>query len=879
MTLARLVRRIAYWWRFRAQQDALREELQLHRELVAGDLQRKGLLPEAARNEARRAMGNETLMREEARNVWLSTRLESVIKDWQYACRGLRRSPGFTALVVLTIALTIAANTIVFSVVHRVLLDPLPYPDGNRIVHLATESTKDPLALQYGIGAEVWRQLRARSRTLDEFAAVSIHRYRDTTDPDHPPVTVGAMTASYLSMLRVRPALGRAFVVDDARPGAPPVTMIGFALLQSRYAGAHDVLGRVIPVNGTPRTIVGVVPEQVDIPMSFDETPQLWIPLDLDAAAGAANAYARLRPSATSADATRELQSIVRALPDTDSIAGLRAVAATAQDRIEPRDKRALELLFAAVSGLLLIACANIANLLLMRGWTRQRELAIRLTLGAGRLRLARQLFTESTLLAALGGGLGLVLAWQGLHALIAIYPGGPTLGTLTSLGEVHMDTAVFAWTAAISLATGLLVGVGPAFLSGTRSLGDALRAGAPVMVGNGAARRLRNGLVVVEIAFSLVFLSAAALLVRSFVALARTPIGLDPVGLVTVQVKLAQRPVRANQTMLEQTLIRALRGVPGVTDVAFGGGLAQTDVQGGPFAIDGPSGVEVTDLPFCETPYVGAAYFRVARIPIVEGRTFNAVDPAAASREVVVNRPLARRWWPGGHAVGKRLRVGEGTKWLTVVGVVGDVHLPGTTGDLFNLQMYRPTSAAPRFVNNLVLRVGGGGDGGALEAALRRVLQSAGISAKIGQVWMTESVIDRRVLARPRFAVAIVGAFATIALALCAAGLYGVIAYTVTQRTREIGVRVALGAGPMAVVRLALAESARLVPLGGCLGLLGAWAGTRLLSGFLYQVRPTDPAAMVGAVVLSVAVAMSATLLPVRRALRIDPMNALRAE
>ena len=878
MSPPRLLRRIVYWWRFRAQQDDLRKELELHRELLAEDLQRRGLTPDAARGEARRAMGNETLMREEARGVWLSSGLESFLKDFRYAWRGLRRSPAFTALVVLTVALTIAANTIVFSVVHHALLDPLPYPHGNRIVALGTVSAKDPLALQFGIRTELLRQMSARSRTLDEFAAVRVHQYRDPADPDQPPVAVGAITPSFLPMLRERPALGREFTRDDARPDAPPVAMIGSALWQSRYAGARDVLGKVVTVNGAPRTIVGVVPERVDIPMSFNETPQLWAPLDVDSA-DAVDAYARLRPGASSADATRELQSIVRTMPDTGSLKGLRATATTAQDRIEPRDKRALELLFAAVCGLLLIACANVATLLLMRGWTRQRELAIRLTLGAGRMRLARQLLTESVLLGVLGGGLGLVLAWQVLRGLIAIYPGGPMLGTLSSLDAVHIDGAVLAWTVALSLGTGLLFGIGPAFLSGTRSLGDALRAGAPTMVGSGAARRLRNGLLIAELAFSLVFLSAAALLVRSFVALTRTRVGLDPVGLVTVQVRLTHKPVRADRAMLEQTLIRAFRTVPSVTDASFGGGLAQTDVQGGPFAIDGPLGAFVTDLPFCEMPFVGAEYFRVARIPIVEGRTFDAADPAAASRELVVNQSLARRLWPSGHALGARLRVGEGehAKWLTVVGVAGDVHLPGTNGDLFNLQMYRPTSAAPRFINNLVLRVSDRRS--ALEPALRRAVERAGISAKLGQVWMTESVIDTRVLARPRFALAIFGAFALIALALCAAGLYGIIAYAVTQRTREIGVRVALGAGPMAVARLVLGESGWLVAVGGCLGLVGAYAETRLLGGFLFEVRHSDPTALSAAVVLLAVIAVSATLMPVRRALRIDPVVALRAE
>ena len=877
MISMRPFRRLAYWLRFRSQQDELREELELHRELLAEDLQRRGLAPDAARAAARRAMGNETLMREEARGVWLASGLESVLKDWRYAWRGLRRSPAFSSLVVLTVALTIAANTVVFSVVHHVLLDPLPYPDGNRIVRLGAQSVADPLMGQFGISTELLRRMRARSRTLDEFAAVKSERYRIGSDPEEPAVAAASITPSFLPMLRARPVLGRGFTVDDARWGAAPVMMIGFGVWQMRYAGARSVIGDVVSVNGAPRTIVGVLPEHFDIPISRDDTPQLWLPLNIDSLTNVGGAFARLRKGATSAAASRELQAIMGELPDTGSMKGYRMVASTAQDRIEARDKRAIELLFVTVCGLLLIACANIANLLLMRGWARQRELAIRLALGAGRLRLARQLLTESVLLAVLGGALGLVIAWQGLRAVIAVYPGG--LLSSVELDAVRIDATVLAWTAALSVATGLLFGVGPAFLSSARAPGDALRAGAPATVGSGAARRLRSGLVVAEIALSLIFLSTAALLARSFVTLMRTPIGLDPIGLVNVEVALVRQPAPVDPTALQQTLISTLRAIPGVSDVAFGGGLATTDVRPGPFAIEGPAGPQLLDLPFCETPVVSPEYFRTTRIPLIQGRTFDTSDPAAASRELVVNERLARRLWPDGNAVGSRLRVGRGenTMWLTVVGVAGDLNLPGVNGDMFNLQMYRPTSATSEFVSHIVLRMSG--PARALEPTLRQALADAGIPAKLQQVTLTESVVDRRFFAHPRFALVVFGVFAMMALAVSAAGLYGLIAYAVTQRTREIGVRIALGAEPLTVARLVLRDSARLLTIGGSLGLAGAYAGTRLLAGFLYQVSPTDPTALGGAALLMTVVALIATLVPVRRALRIDPVDALRAD
>jgi len=850
----------------------------MHRELLAADLERRGVAPGAANVAARRAMGNETLMREEARGVWLASGVESILKDWRDAWRGLRRSPTFTALVVTTVALTIAANTVVFSVVQHVLLAPLPFPDGNRIVRVGWESTSDPQVGQFGVSTDIVRRVSARSRTVEHLAAVTRQQYRVGNDPEEPAVAAASVSPSFLPLLRVRPALGRGFTPEDARPGAPPVMMIGFPMWQARYAGASDVLGRVVDLDGTPRAIVGVLPNGFDIPISLDETPDVWLPLALDTVTRLNSAFARLRPGATSASASRELEAIAREVPDTGSAHGYRLVATTARDRVDANDARAIQLLFAAVGALLLIACANVANLLLMRGWNRRRELAIRLALGAGRGRLARQLLSESVLLAVLGGGIGLLVAWRAVHTLIAIYPGSLTMGTLGSLDGVAVDGTVLVWTATLSVATGLLFGVGPAVLAGDRSLGDALRTGGRTAVGSGAARRVRNLLIVGEIALSLVFLAAAGLLVRSFIALARTPIGYDPVGLAAIETKPPRQLQARDRATMEAALIGAVRATPGVREAALGG-LPQTNVWPGPFAVDGPAGPQVIDLAFCEMPFVSPEYFHVARIPLVQGRTFDAANPASATGELVVNEALARRLWPARSALGARLRVGDGprAKWLTVVGVAGDIHLPGTTGDLFNLQMYRPTDAGSDVVSSLLVRVTGRASG--LEPALKQAVEGAGVSARVGRVLMADDIVARRVLARPRFALAVFGVFATIALAVCAAGVYGVIAYAVSQRTREIGVRVALGAEPLAVARLVLADSGRLVLVGVALGLAVALAATRVLTSFLYRVRPADPAALGGAVLLLVVVALVATLVPVRRALRIDPIDALRTD
>jgi hypothetical protein len=443
-------------------------------------------------------------------------------------------------------------------------------------------------------------------------------------------------------------------------------------------------------------------------------------------------------------------------------------VATTARDRVDASDARAIQLLFATVCGLLLIACANIANLLLMRGWTRRRELAIRLALGASRARLARQLLTESLLIAVLGGGIGLLVAWRGVRALIAIYPGSLTMGTLGSLDGVALDGTVLAWTAAVSVATGLLFGVGPAFLAGDRSLGDALRTGGRTAVGSGAARRLRNLLIVAEIALSLVFLAAAGLLVRSFIALARTPIGYDPVGLAAVETTFPRRVAPPDRAATGSALIGAVRATPGVREAALGG-LPQTIVQAGPFAIDGPTGPQVIGLPFCGCRSWAPSTSRCPH-PAHPGTNVRCVGSRGRIPELVVNQALARRLWPGRNALGARLRVGEWTERPVA-------HRRGCRGrhppawhDRRSLQSadVPPNQRRGRSREHAARASQRTRD--ALEPALRRAVEGAGVSAKFGRVLMADDIVYRRVLARPRFALAVFG----VCRGDCARGVRG---------------------------------------------------------------------------------------------------------
>jgi len=870
------------------------EEVEAHLAMRVDELRALGMSEAEAEAEARRRFGDTEEFRDYAarragrrsRRLAVARWLAEGAQDVRVALRQFRRAPALAAVVVLTLAFCIGVTSAAYGVVRHLLLAPLPYPEGNRIVSLEARSAGDGEFHFNNVDAELFRLWVARSRTLEDFAALGFSQKRPRLGAPgggaQDRLGIALVTPSFLALLRVRPALGRWFTPDDARPGAPAVALLGEGLWRRSYGSDPGVIGRAITVEARARTIIGVVPREVTAPNQRKEPLDVLLPQDLHSAIWVSDAFARLKPGVTSATASRELEAILRMLPDTGGRKGLHAEVTTAPEQVDPKRRRAVEVLFAAAAGLLLIGCADVAGLLLMRGWARRREFAIRQSLGAGRGRLARQLLTESLLLAAPGGALGLLVAWFGLRAAVAVRP-----WTLDFLDTVRLDEATFLWTAAASVATGVLFGVGPALLAGGRSVDGALRTGA---AGGGTGRtagRAHATLVVAQIALSLMFLASAGVLARSFVTLARTPLGYEPAGLVELSVRNASaaRPTPGGgpagngggaPDAVARAVREALAATPGVSEVAVGT-LPLTKLEGGPSAVEGPAGVRPAGHPDVSVAYVSPEYFRVAGIPLVRGRGFDA-SPATAAGEVVINEALARRLWPDRDAVGARLRLGDwaGGKWLTVVGIAGDVRMPGAVAELFGRQMYLPTSAAQEFVGSLVLRARG--DTAALRPLLARAVERAGAGVTLGELvsakWMLEFSFGA-----PRFAVVLFGAFAVLAVALAAVGLFGIVAFAVARRTREIGIRVALGADPVALTRTILGQSVRLVAVGCAIGLLGAYGAARALRALVYGVSPTDPAALGGAVVLLAAVALAASAVPVRRALRVDPTDALRAE
>jgi predicted permease len=546
------------------------------------------------------------------------------------------------------------------------------------------------------------------------------------------------------------------------------------------------------------------------------------------------------------------------------------------QEFLDGREVRTIEVLFVAVGVLLLIACANVANLLLARSWTRRREFAIRAALGAGRARLVRQVLTESTSLALVAGGIGLIIAWQGLRAIVGLRP-----PTLIDLADIHLEPAVLGWSAFVSVTTGILFGSIPALVSGSREVGNALRSSGHI-AGSRGKSRLRSGLVILELALSVMLLIGAALLVRSFFALQRMPLGYEPRNLVSIGTFFRGQDV-TRRPAVRDAILKRLRALPGVEEAAVGNLPGQGWTIASTIETDGNHAQELTGIREFTNTFVTPGYFRAAGIAIVAGRTLDSSlahttatdESSSVQNEVVINRALAKKLWPNESAIGGRLRTTRSAPWSTVVGIVDDVRMPGVRAEGAALQLYTLPSTR---IAGLAYVVRARNPSTLLIPALRRVVAEVGPDVAVGATTTGEDYL-RDSLAPSRFAMALLTTFAVIALVLSAIGLYGVIAYAVNQRTREIGVRVAMGADARAVARLVVGGGLRLTLIGVFLGLIGAFAASRALDSMLYGVTASDPITFVAIPGLLAAIALLASYVPTRRALRIDPVDALRTE
>lgn len=800
--------------------------------------------------------------------------MNGLFQDLRYGARQLAARPAFTLTAVLTLALGIGANATIYSIVNGLVLRPLPYEGADRLV-LPWRSSEASATLLSPDGRvlEAWREAGRSFTAIEGY----VNRQRTLHGRGEPRiVNTTAMSAGLFDMLALRVRLGRGFAPDDERPGAARVAILGHGFWQTAFGGRENVIGETLLLDDESWTIAGVGPEGVVLPFGQTMEPAVWVPL-MRGADGVYEArgilpFARLRDGAELETARRELAAATeRTLPEGTTA---RSVALRRPgDVLGTTVRRSLLVLMGAVALVLLVACANVANLLLARGGARRTELSVRIAIGAGAGRLLRQLLVESSLLALAGGLVGLLLAHWGLDAIIGLRP-----DSLREIDRVRLDGRVLSFTLSATLATALLFGLLPAIRATRDAVTGSLHRGVHGTAGARRSRRLSGSLIAAEVALSVLLMIGAGLLIRTLTSLQSRPLGFDPTAAVTVSVRLPLDRYPADSEALARfnTEFRdAVAALPGVRAASltlvvppsYGILFGALDIDGAVLADD-----ERPEL--FSMNVVDPAFFRILDLPIRAGRAFSDAD-AGRDDIVIIDETLARRFLGGAAAVGRRVRFGQG-EWKTVIGVAAEVPASGMTDLDPRPQLHFPLESEPPHGAMLLL------DTDAQPAALRPVLTDLLSRIDAGAALEEVTTIDARIAAsldRPRFNVVMLGGLAALALLLSAIGLYGVVGYAVSQRTREIGIRRAIGASRTEVIRLILAEGLLPAALGLACGFAGALVLARVLGAMLYGFTPYDPLVFAVVPLLLAAVAALACLLPARRASRVPPVIALRWE
>jgi predicted permease len=870
------------WWRRTRRESDLERELRSDLELEAAEQQEKGLSPEEARYAARRAFGNATLIKEEVREMWGWMSFERLRQDLRYSIRTLRKSPAFTIVAAGTLALAIGGNTAIFSVIEAVMLRPLPYKEPARLALLADGTTYTDF--------EAWK---SQSRSFEDMAVYYRLGGRSQvtlTGAGDPESIQGAFVSSnFFSLLAVQPLIGR-WLTPDEEAQHERVIVLSYGLWNRQFGASPDAVGKVLRMDGGDSLIVGVMPPSFQFPA---REVQFWAPITTNRYWGemvpfdpshSRYAYAqwdviaRLKPGVAVDRAQAEITTIntrlEQAEPDRNRAPAIHVVPLRVN--LSGNTRLAFYVLFAAVSFVLLIACSNVANLVLARGAARGREMAVRAAMGAGRARLVRQVFTESSVLALLSGCMGIVLARFGIRALIAFGP-----PDIPRLNEATLDSGVLCFALAVSMLSAIVFGLFPAIRISRADPHDSLKSGGRGISGAAGLTRTRSLLVVVEFALAVVLLTGAGLLVRSFLAVQAVDPGFRPEHVLTMRITLPAGTTAARRFNLDESTLERVRSIPGVESAgAIDGLLVRQPGDFGLRAVDGQSAEPRTRWTPLDWVTIRGDYFQAMGARLLMGRFFSNADDLNSPLAAMIDETMARRYWPGENPIGKRFKGfdtrGRNDEWLTVIGLVGDMRRHGlerkSAAHIYQWYKQARSNTTPDLV------VSTAGDPKALAPTLRSVVRSLDESAILsGGTTLEQGLSDQ--LSPRRFQMSLLGLFAVIALMLASVGLYGVMHYSVAQRTHEIGVRMALGAQPVDLLRMVIGRGVLLGAFGLAVGLSVGWWLTRLISGLLYSVEPSDPQTFAAVSTLLIAVAALASVIPAWRAIKLDPLSALRFE
>ena len=859
----------------------LDDELRFHLEKQIEQNVAQGMNPEEARYAALRQFGGVEQVKEECRDVGASHVIETAVQDIRYGLRLLRRNPGFTAVAVLTLALGIGANAAIFSVVNAVLFRPLPFHDPGRLVILWSHFPRWGFSGPGALTDPDFVEWRKQNQVFSQIAAFR-GQTSNLTGVGEPERLLGAtVTASFFPLLGVSPALGRVFTANEEQPGQNDRVLLSHELWARRFGSSPAILGKPITLDGRSFTVVGVMPRS----LRFPNQAEFWTPLLLTASrANAENQIvARLKPGVRLSRAEDDIRLINHRLNPDSGPQAIQLSLVFLHDEIVSKIRPVLLVLLAAVCLVLLIACANVANLLLSRAAVREREITIRKALGGSRRRIARQILTESLLLAVLGGATGLLLAVVGRGLLLRLLPqslGAP--GVSFHIVAANVDGWVLGFVAVVTIATGILFGLAPALRASRHQVAASLKESPSTHTAGLRLTGLRSLLTVGQVALTLALLVSAGLLIKSLVRLLAVAPGFEPRNVLTMNLELPspKYSTPAQMRAFHETVLDRVASLPGTAAVGtvgyglpFGeGGIA------GDFTVEGqpapPQGVIASKL------VVSPGYFRAMEIPLIKGRFFGTSDSDQSPRVAIVSENFARRFWPGDNVVGHRVDPGfPGIKWCIIVGVVGNIKQKGLA-DNTPLTIYLPYSQAPRpfLMSFMTLVVRTPSPPAQLARAMRREVQSIDPDLPVYGVSTMEELVSAS-NSGPRDRSILLGCFAALALILATIGIYSVVAFSVAQRTHEIGIRMALGAQKHDVLAMVIGQGLRLALLGVAIGIAAAIGVTRFLSSFLYGVEPHDPVTFVAVSLLLVAVTLLACYIPARRAAKVDPMVALRYE